>query len=220
MKYIEKSESNQPLSLRQHKAKPHSNYGNYDEKNDLRDVLLKEQGYLCCYCMQTIRTYEKMKIEHFKPYSVYNGKNGKEDLTLVYSNLLAVCCESNTPKHLVHCDVTKQNKEIKLNPTKKQLMDLIKFGSNGKVYTENETYDKEIDEILNLNTERLKKERESICKTIEYAINKEFKNKTVTKSFLNENIKKWERQYEGKYNAYCQVAIFYLQKKLAKAIDN
>ena len=110
------------------KNTPNHNYNNYSEKDDLREVLLKDQEFLCCYCMRRVQspTEEKMKIEHFKPYSIYNGTNGKPDLTLEYTNLFASCKGGEGgPKNLLHCDKTKKNSEIKLNPTNKSLMDLI-----------------------------------------------------------------------------------------------
>ncbi len=44
MKYIRKSK--EPDSLTQHRLKPHSDYDNYKKKDDLRQTLLKEQGYI------------------------------------------------------------------------------------------------------------------------------------------------------------------------------
>ena len=41
-----------------------------DIKAILRQSLLKEQGYLCAYCMSKIR--DKVKIEHYKPRDAQN----------------------------------------------------------------------------------------------------------------------------------------------------
>lgn len=221
MKYIEKKIENQPQSLSRHKSQPNSNYENYKEKDDLRKTLLIEQGYICCYCMQRIANEENMKIEHFKPYSLYDGTHKKEDLRLNYTNLFAVCKGGeNSAFHLYHCDKTKQDNLIKLNPSEKKLMDTIKFDGRGNVYTGNTELDKEIDQMLNLNNENLRKARESVVKSIQNSIFKAFGGKVVTKSFLRKQIQKFEKKENGKYIEFCQVAVYQLQKYLPKAIDN
>ncbi len=221
MKYIVKRAENQPLSFIRHKKKSSHSYKNYAEKDDLREALLKEQEFLCCYCMRRIQTAteDKMKIEHFKPFSVYNGKNGNPDLTLEYSNLFASCKgDEKRAKHLQHCDKTKENKEIKLNPTDKSLMDLIKFTPSGIILTDNEELDNEIDNILKLNIQPLKNGRKEIWESLEQVLKKEFGNKTVTKGFLNNKIRVWKtKSSQGMSKEYCQVAIYFLTKRLAKA---
>lgn len=213
---------NQPSSLIRHKNTPNHSYNNYAEKDDLREVLLKDQEFLCCYCMRRIKspTEEKMKIEHFKPYSIYNGTNGKPDLTLEYTNLFASCKGGEGgPKNLHHCDKTKENSEIKLNPTNKSLMDLIKFTANGTIFTDHDDLDKEIDDILNLNIHTLKNARKEIWESLEQVIRKEFGNRSITKGFVNDKIKIWQRKNPlGMSEQYCQVAIYFLKKKLKKAV--
>lgn len=62
-------------------------------KRDLKETLLKEQGYICCYCMCRIAAYDS-HIEHFiarseakdRPYSVV-----VQDAELGYENLLLSC---------------------------------------------------------------------------------------------------------------------------------
>jgi len=222
MRFIDKKLKNQPKSLILHKKKSNHNYGNYKEKQDLRESLLKEQDFLCCYCMKKIQspTEDKMKIEHFKPFSIFNGENEKENLTLEYNNLLASCKgNENGAKHLQHCDKSKKDNEIKLNPTNKNLMDLIKFSANGLILTDNQEYDNELNNILNLNIETLKKSRKMIWESLNIVIENKFGNKTVTKSFLNEQLKKWNRKNsQGMAQEYCQVAIYYISKIMKKSI--
>jgi uncharacterized protein (TIGR02646 family) len=218
MKYIRKDIKNQPKSLLQYKKFHIHTYEDYREKDELRLALLKEQGYICCYCMQRIQepTADKMVIEHFKPESIYNGQNDKPDLTLDYRNLFASCQGgADGPKNLFHCDETKKNIEISINPSDKKIMDFIKFGSDGRVYTDIEKIDNEINEVLRLNIQPLRNARKAIWKSLDHAIQKEFGDKTVTKSFINQQLKHWS---SGKtFEPFCQVAIFYLQKKLPKA---
>ncbi len=222
MKFIDKSIQDEPSSLTRHKNTPNHNYKNYSKKNDLRQNLLKGQGYLCCYCMRRIQTptVNKMKIEHFMPYSIYNGENEKPDLTLDYNNLIASCKGGEGgSKRLYHCDKSKESIEIILNPTDRNLMAKIKFTRNGIILTANRTYDNEIDNILNLNIQSLKDGRKMIWESLEQIIKNKFGNRTVTKSFINKKIKYWKQKDAlGMSKEYCQVAIYYLTKKIKKAI--
>jgi len=94
MKYIKKQ--SEPLSLKQFRAIPGANYDDYMEKDELRQALGEEQGFICCYCMQRIKL-ETMHIEHWKPRSLYPA------LSLDYKNLLAVCAgNAGNPQHLQH----------------------------------------------------------------------------------------------------------------------
>jgi hypothetical protein len=55
-----------------------------DIKNELAEQLLKEQGYICCYCGQSINR-NTMAIEHFDPRAEYKDK------IFEYKNLFASC---------------------------------------------------------------------------------------------------------------------------------
>jgi hypothetical protein len=61
------------------------------EKSNLKEALLKEQGYICCYCGQEIENGTPTAIEHFMPKSVY------KHLMFNYNNLMLSCkCSSLT----------------------------------------------------------------------------------------------------------------------------
>ena len=62
-----------------------------DLKEDLLMSLLKEQGYICAYCMKKINQ-DNSTIEHIigQKYKDGNIDLGKEN-ELKYENLLAVC---------------------------------------------------------------------------------------------------------------------------------
>ena len=54
-------------------------------KDAIRRELLKEQGYLCAYCMRRIKSVEETKIEHWVPQEKLTKEQG-----LDYSNMLGV----------------------------------------------------------------------------------------------------------------------------------
>jgi uncharacterized protein (TIGR02646 family) len=89
-----------------------------DAKRALRDALLEEQGYICCYCGRRIEAddaeqlphggqcEEEKKapiIEHLRPRSQF------PELTFDYHNLLACCLggQGTKPRRLLHCDTKK-----------------------------------------------------------------------------------------------------------------
>jgi uncharacterized protein (TIGR02646 family) len=226
MKWIDKKLENQPLSLKRHLLTPHHSYDNYKEKDELRMALLKEQGFICCYCMRRIQeaTEGKMKIEHFKAFSIYNGKEGYSDLTIDFKNLLGSCKGGeNSREHLKHCDKSKQNDEILLNPTDKNMMQKIRFSSNGTVFISEEsdldkTLNNDLNDSLNLNIQTLTEERRKIWSILDLQIKKEFGTKALTKGFINQKLKEVSTRVNGKFEPMCQIMVYYLEKKLRYAI--
>lgn len=214
MKWIEKNLKNEPRSLRLHRQKSASFYANYKEKDDLRLVLLEEQGYLCCYCMSRIQapTQDKMKIEHFHSQYAFS------ELQLDFRNLLASCKgNENSDLKEFHCDKSKKEKLISLNPTNESMMRQIKFGRGGQITVLNELWQKEIDEILNLNVETLRIQRQSVYKGVTRFLQKEFGGANPTKAVLNKKIKSWAEKKNGKFEPFCSVAVYFLTKALANA---
>jgi uncharacterized protein (TIGR02646 family) len=215
MKYIEKLKSNEPSSLVLHKRTPNHNYGNYAQKDELRLALLTEQGYLCCYCMRRIQApvESKMKIEHFKAFSIFDGTNGNPNLTLDYMNLLASCKGSqdinDTGKH--HCDKTKGNLECLISPTNKIDMETIRFYGDGSIkYTSDDALNEKIENILHLNRKHLVEDRKKIWKAAEDFL----KKKNVSKADINRLLNKYAKPIDGKLEPFCQVTIYYLSRKL------
>lgn len=60
----------EPAYLITHRLSAHANFDNLQEKQRLKQDLLEEQGYLCCYCMGRI-DIDSMKIEHRMSQSKY-----------------------------------------------------------------------------------------------------------------------------------------------------
>lgn len=146
MIYIKKK--SEPDSLRVERETPGADFDSLNKK-ELRKSLLEEQGYLCAYCMKRIRKAEDIKIEH---YSARNTDNQMD-----YQNLLAVCTGGQTDNRervqsdRFTCDSCKGNKKLILNPQKKADMETITYNMNGLIHSSDEKFQKEIDEILNLN---------------------------------------------------------------------
>jgi uncharacterized protein (TIGR02646 family) len=215
MKWIEKDLNNEPKSLRLHRQKSFSNYDNYEEKDELRLKLLEEQGYICCYCMSRIQapTRDKMKIEHWQSQVEFQG------LQLDYRNLLASCRgnEDSDSKDF-HCDKKKSDDRITLNPMNKQMMEQITFGKYGDIRINDEALQDDVNNVLNLNAQTLKTQRESVYKGVTLFLKKEFGNKPPSKAVLNRALKKWSEKNDGQFQPFCQVVIYFLTKTLTRAI--
>ena len=209
MKYIKKQ--SEPASLKQFRAIPGASYDDYRDKDGLRQTLMEEQGFICCYCMQRIKL-ETMHIEHWKPRSLY------PESQLDYRNLLAVC-EGNEgkPHHLQHCDKRKGDKKIIINPTHPKCEKLVKFRSNGELYSEDETTNQELNSVLNLNIQTLVINRKNILDFAILKLTAENRDGTWSKAVLKKELRKWESLgTDGKYEPFCRIVIFFLEKKLIK----
>jgi uncharacterized protein (TIGR02646 family) len=212
MKQITKNR-NEPNSLKQYRlTTPNPTYFGFD-RSELKNTLLIEQGYICCYCMQRIN-FDTMKVEHFKSQEVY------PNLQLTYSNLLGACIgNEGKPKHLIHCDTSKANQEISLDTTNLTINceNFIKYSSNGKIYSDRDDVNKELDKILKLNLQTLVDERKSIIIAINKWLMRKSSGKTTSQTFLKQKLRQLKDKNEyGKYDPYCQVAITYIKKKLEK----
>jgi len=208
MKRIRKDKP-EPKSLSEHKSKPHADYDNYANKDDLRMALLDEQGHICCYCMQRIKL-DRMKIEHYQCQDRYPEKQ------LNYSNLFGACLgnEGQRPKNQ-HCDTKKGKADLKVNPTdlNRNCEDLIKYRSNGEIYSEDSEINRDLNETLNLNMETLKKNRRTVIDTVIAQLESKFPRQTWSRSVLEEKIKQYSSlNAEGQYSEYCAAVVQYLKQ--------
>lgn len=141
----------------------------------LRFFLLQEQGYLCCYCQQKIKTVKDektgkplMKTEHFIP-----KKGAEKDVTkqLDYKNLLAACLGNQDSKKKNYCDTSKGYKRLKVLPNPAEVLqrdfnNYLKYKVRERVgYVEvkpsminNDDLKSDI-KLLNLNEQNLKTRR-------------------------------------------------------------
>jgi len=187
--------------------------------DDLRKQLLEEQGYICCYCMSRI-DYPYSKIEHFKPRSIYREKQ------LDYSNLFIACCGKRIDKKKFsdcktrkeksslqkeYCDTKKGKNELKHIQLLTDIENNLKYSKSGLIFSDNTQINKELNDILNLNYDVLKRNREDTLNQIIIELNKN--NWSV--SYLKSTINKYKnKNSKGKYRPYCEMIVYFLSKKL------
>ena len=176
---------------------------------ELRDSLLKEQGYICAYCMCSVPNRNSSvgsKIEHIKPRSLY------PPLAMDYGNMV-ICCPGETNGES-HCDTKKANSEIRFSPFEPQTQKSISYSSrDGAIKSDNNDWNEDMDTVLNLNHSLLKANRK---KTLEGVIEKLGKNTGKWKEATLEKLfQQWSKfDNSGKYNPYCGIVQWYLNKKL------
>jgi uncharacterized protein (TIGR02646 family) len=72
------------------------------QKRIVHDALLKEQGWVCCYCGREISAQDS-HIEHFRPQEM------APELALEFDNLFASCIREREPGAPLHCGHAKGN---------------------------------------------------------------------------------------------------------------
>ncbi|MGK7938734.1 MAG: retron system putative HNH endonuclease [Crocosphaera sp.] len=197
------------LSKHYHKIRP--KYNKYSPKNDLKISLLKEQGYICCYCLSKIEI-DSMSIEHWFPRSKFNV------LETEYNNLFG-CCKGGGPakrvkKNRHYCDVAKGDKLISIYPIFPNFETLIMYRSNGEIYSDNQAINKDLQETLNLNISKLVDIRQQKIKTFQQEIANYYSNKDYTiddLKLLIDQLYPSLEDGEDKYDAYCMVEVGYLR---------
>jgi len=202
----------EPESLTEHRSKPHSDYDNYAEKDDLRVSLVAEQGALCCYCLRRIHADGAlMKIEHWL------CQEDHKDRCLDYGNLLAACLGGQgMPPRLQHCDTRKGRLPLDRNPAAAQppIDRDIHYLTDGMIRSENAEFDRQLNEVLNLNVKRLKNNRKAVLDALkEWA---ERAGKLRVKD-IRQEINEWEVIEDGILREYVQVATYWLRKRLRGA---
>ncbi|EHM50263.1 retron system putative HNH endonuclease [Cardiobacterium valvarum] len=164
MKYIVKQ--CEPVFFTTWKAQANANwqpeYSNMptDIKQQLKDALLDEQGWICCYCEQEI-TPDDSHIEHFRPQSDPNCD------PLDYSNLLGSCQKQRRKGEPLHCGSLKADwfdRNLLISPLNPSCESRFVFLGNGEIQAKdaNDQAAKETIQRLGLNIPKLIEMRKKV----------------------------------------------------------
>ncbi|WP_300389278.1 HNH endonuclease [Fusobacterium sp.] len=196
-----------PSSLVKYKQTINASFDNLPKevKDKLRTSLLKEQGYICAYCMKKLEDdSSKVKIEH------YIARNEENELD--YNNLLAVCKgNEGEPFERQTCDTRKGNREVKINPQVNSDILTIGYTSNGEIKSSNLDYQEDFDNILNLN------DSFGLVKARREALNSLKRKLSKSKTHLKRDIIKriYTRYSEAEIKeSYVGILLWYLQKRM------
>ncbi len=205
----------EPASLTVHRQTDHRDYDNYADKDALRHALVTEQRGLCCYCMGRIQNGPMtMKIEHWHCRSRY------PDEELTYRNLLGACLGGNgQPRRLQHCDTRKGDQDLRFNPADPahHIETRIRYEVDGSIRADDEEFDQQLEGVLNLNLPFLKNNRKGILDAILDWWRSEkgrLRGPVPRGRFERER----DRRVDGvgDLDPYCQVAVWWLEQRLAR----
>lgn len=185
-------------------------------KDEIREQLLREQGYLCAYCMKRIDTAQ-MKVEHW--HSQADDKYPNEQLD--YQNLLGVCKgNEGQPLEKQTCDSRKGNQDLKYNPANSahRIESQVRFLHDGEIESEDSEFDRQLGDVLNLkkdNNPLLAKNRKAVWDAVHHRLNQVPGSRTPAE--LQKLLAQWNKpDSEGRLREYCAVAVYYLRKRQAK----
>ena len=224
---IKIQKNREPAALTQYRQLPFASYENMhgartgrllpdgtaeDVYHVVLESLMREQGYICAYCMRRIpekRGYPQSTIEHIKPQSKCSAEE-----KLDYKNMLAVCSGNRNASSddLKTCDARRGNQDLSLNPLKPDTIATIKYRANGRIYSDIRSIDDELNKVLNLNCEAraLINLRKSALNALQKTIRAKGweGNKTQYRYLLD------EYQQSGQKKEYVGILINWLQKHI------
>ena len=178
------------------------------DKNNLRKILLENQGYICCYCMSRINC-QNSKIEHFKPQTKYR------ELQLSYKNLF-VACKGGEGSKEQFCDTKKGDKELNKINLLENIESFIKYKKSFEsvtIYSDDKQIDLDLNEILNLNSSILQKNRKAKLDEVL----KKLKMRNFDKNYIKQTFRYFEnKNKKGQYSEFSEMVLFFLLKQLRK----
>ncbi|WNG33435.1 TIGR02646 family protein [Archangium violaceum] len=212
MRYIRKSA--EPQSLLQHRLTPYATYANLQQKvkDEIREQLVEDQGFLCCYCMQRITPEsDRMKIEHWASQSDPATRHRELD----WKNLLGACCgNEGKPKRDQHCDTHKGELAITINPTEARCEQLVRFLGDGTIESDDPTINTDLNGTLNLNQALLRNNRKATLSAFVDAMTRKYSGAWPQAALQKELAELHQPDAGGMLRPYCQVPIFWLKKRM------
>jgi uncharacterized protein (TIGR02646 family) len=213
MKNIQKGR--EPPALTQHRQAGGSFEDPGPWKHELRRALLREQGALCCYCMNRIEL-ESLRIEHLRPQHEHRAQQ------LTHRNLLAACPGGqDNPTHeqrdIRHCDVRKGASPLALDPVA-GVEHRVRYGFvEGRIFGADPEADRDLDQVLGLNAPHLRQLRRRVIEGLIARLRKKYSDKTWSRAALEREIARWSSRDGHEFRPFCQVAVEFLRKQLPKA---
>lgn len=121
------------------------------------------------------------------------------------------------PSRSQHCDTRKGNRELSRNPAKPadHVERFIQYFADGRIASNDPPFERELNEVLNLNEPRLVNNRKAVLDG--------FLLSFPTRGEIPEpQLRKWLRKWNGELDAadlepFCQVIVYWLTKRLARS---
>jgi uncharacterized protein (TIGR02646 family) len=128
-----------------------------DQKEEMRQALLQEQGYLCAYCMSRVANNTTTTVEHWQPRSDIGTD------PFHWPDLLAVCPGggAGASPDQQHCDRSRGAASLTVHPAKPGLEQKVRYDADGTIYLDGKS-----ENPLNLNFKLIKQNRAAIVEFI------------------------------------------------------
>lgn len=154
-------------------------------KQEIRERLTAEQGFLCAFCMCRIApTAQELKVAHRVPRTVNPA------LSLAWQNLLAACLGGEgAPWDQQTCDTRQADTQLSLDPTQPGFEHKIRYLADGKVTADDAQISYELDQTLNLNLPRLKRNRKETLAAFLSALKRKKPEGTWSADWLQGSLK-------------------------------
>jgi len=134
----------------------------YYSKEELTLELLKEQGYLCCYCNRNIHTSMPKigEIEFNDRRTTVEHLEAKEadarNHTFRYENLAASCMggetlHKGTKPRVSYCNLRRQNTPLAIMPTKMECEQYIYYTLDGQILGDTHEIETTLHDVLGLH---------------------------------------------------------------------
>ena len=198
-------------------------------KNEVRNLLMQEQGHLCAYCMRRIPDERISKdnpnikdtyIEHWQARSFQH--NPSDNKGLDYNNMLVVCSGNETvtmssgkrKRRYLTCDRRRGDRALKINPLDEDTLNTIYYESDGTVRSTDKDIEADISDKLNLNCNAEAVTLPQNRKAVLDAIQKDLAEKDgdFVKN-CREQLAIWENETDYK-TPYIGIAIWWLRKQI------
>ena len=194
-------------------------------KEAVRESLLKEQGHLCAYCMRRIPQKDvrpgipPVSIEHWASQKRNDDKTG-----LDYRNMLAVCsgnrgcgCEKDLTcdARRGSMDADRESTPLTVNPTIPATLIGIGYHNDGRIYSTNSTIDTDLNDILNLNCQRvlLPDTRLDVLRSMQKQIIKRQSSQGDRRSLYEKYLNKYLSETDPR-TGYVGILIWWLKRQL------
>jgi len=189
-------------------------------KHALHEALLKEQGYICCYCERAV-SKNNSHIEHFVPKK---GLNADPSLTFEYQNLLCSCNGNagHSESHgLTHCGIRKDDwfdVALMISPLDEDCANYFRYTMTGKILpaevSETQLAAEETINHCNLNHPILKKMRHEVLKRLtlqSLTDNTTLLSDGLTQDEISQLIQSYSQpDAKGRYTPFCTAIIYFL----------
>lgn len=174
-------------------------------KEYLRNILLEDQGFICCYCQKRIpeKILPQSKIEHFLCQE--DNKNKVFD----FRNLF-IACNGKIGK-VETCDTAKGASVLEsIDLLDSNLSNYFKYTKTGIIYSSIAPIDNDID-ILNLNDQNLKKDRQAVYQSIQF-IKKKISNRggDFQKQIAKEVLRWKSKDDQHMFKEYKSAGLYFL----------